>query len=180
MGNGDAPVAGQDESPGYVGIGAATGTGSSGAVPWRCTGRRGSSTDFFRAKSSYERYWDLPLKEQLHLLLKGSDFYSDSFRCCFSFYQCFIPFSFLFHLQHRYEQDPDSRFAHQPRPPDPGATATGAPGLRLRSPALLPAPPGRAGILHQAHPRGQECSLQTVQLRVHKEREALSQRCSQT
>lgn len=68
MGNGDAPVwrpgwtpvAGQDESLGYVGIDATMGSGSTEEMHGGCTERRGSLTDFCRAESSLERYWELP------------------------------------------------------------------------------------------------------------------------
>lgn len=43
---------------------------------------------------------------------------------------------------------------------------------------MLPAPPGWPGLLHQACPGGQECTVQAVQLRLGQERQALSQRVS--
>lgn len=50
--------------------------------------------------------------------------------------------------------------------------------MRLQPAAVLAAPPGRPGLLHQARPGGQERTVQTVQLCLGQERQALPQRIS--
>lgn len=52
--------------------------------------------------------------------------------------------------------------------------------MRLQPPAVLAAAPGGPGVLHQAHPGGQERPFQAVQLRLGQERKTLPQRCPQT
>lgn len=78
------------------------------------------------------------------------------------------------------EQNTDPRAAVEPGPCDPIGPSSGASGLLLHPAAVLSAPPGRPGVLHQTHSGGQECPLQTVQLRLYEERQALPQCCSKS
>lgn len=71
------------------------------------------------------------------------------------------------------EQDTNPCFAIESEPRDLDASPVGAPVVCLHAAAVLAAPAGRPGVLHQTHFGGQERSVQAVQLRLRQERQAL-------
>lgn len=95
-----------------------------------------------------------------------------------------ILFIYLFIFSSSYsaddEQDTDPRSAIKSESCSAGRSLPGAPSVRLHSAAMLPAPPGWPGVLHETHPGGQERPLQTVQLCLCQKWQTLSQRVSKT